>query len=71
MGQVKKGRNREGRQKKEKGKYIDLKPNLLGKLRPMELRSQSAPHIHRRGNHSRCDETGDDCPDSCDFGSFL
>ncbi len=49
IGQVKKGRNREGRQKKEKGKYIYLKPDLLGKLRPMELRSQSAPHIHRRG----------------------
>lgn len=51
MGQVKKGRirGRENTKQGNRGEYIYLKPSFFGKFRPMEVGSQSAPHIHRRG----------------------
>lgn len=52
MGQVKKGRKRGTSGKIEKKKdYIELKSEAIDRqhIQPLEEKSQSAPHIHRRG----------------------
>ncbi|MDD3221427.1 MAG: RnfABCDGE type electron transport complex subunit D [Lachnospiraceae bacterium] len=52
MGQVKKGRKRGTTEKNgKKEDYIELKAEALDRqsIQPLEEKSQSAPHIHRRG----------------------
>ncbi|MBQ2288040.1 MAG: RnfABCDGE type electron transport complex subunit D [Lachnospiraceae bacterium] len=52
VGQVKKGRVRKkGEEKIMKGSYIHLRSQMNGlkSLKSLEIKSQSAPHIHRRG----------------------
>lgn len=51
IGQVKKGRvrNRESHSTGNRGEYVHLKTTFFSRFPSMDIKSQSAPHIHRRG----------------------